>query len=320
MTAHAQPRELRTDNRVSGRRPLARAAASRRNRNIALLFLTPFALLFLAVYIIPIAYTVDQSLYKLRHDGLGLGAPTKVFNALGNYADVLRDSAFTGSIERVLLIGLVQVPIMLGLALLLALLLDARSTVLKRFFRLAYFLPYALPGVVGSLMWAYLVDPGLSPITALAHDIGWNLNPTSSRMLAPTIGNMLTWGWTGYNMLIIYSALQAIPPELSEAARMDGCSAWRISWHVKIPMVRPALILTTVFSIIGTAQLYNEPATLQTVAPNVGSSYTPIFAAFTAVADNDFPYAATESVILALLTLIVSFGFLRLVQRTGSIR
>ena len=209
---------------------------------------------------------------------------------------------------------------MLGLALALALLLDAKSTVFKRFFRLAYFLPYALPGVIGTLMWSYLVAPGLSPITALAHDLGWSLNLTSTSMLAPTIGNMLTWGWTGYNMLIIYSALQAIAPELSEAATMDGASAWRIAWHIKIPMVRPALILTTVFSIIGTAQLYNEPATLQAVAPNLSSTFTPIFAAHDAVANNDFPYAAAESVILALLTFVLSIGFLRLVQRRGVAR
>ena len=300
--------------------PSAVRASRRRIRRTALCFLAPFAVLFLGVYVAPIAYTVDQSLYKLHHSGLGLSAPTKTFAAFGNYVDAFHDSAFRASLLRVLLIGVVQVPVMLGLALVLALLLDAKSTLFKRFFRLAYFLPYALPGVIGALMWSYLVAPGLSPITSLAHDLGWSLNLTSNGMLAPTIGNMLTWGWTGYNMLIIYSALQSIPPELSEAATMDGCSSWRIAWHIKVPMVRPALVLTTVFSIIGTAQLYNEPATLQAVAPNLSSTYTPIFAAYDSVANNDFPYAATESVILAVLAFVLSFGFLRLVQRRGVAR
>jgi multiple sugar transport system permease protein len=312
---------LADGTRVDTARPPAPArAVRRRSRRTALYFLAPFAVLFLGVYVAPIVYTVDQSLYKLHHSGLGLSAPTKTFAALGNYADAFHDAAFRGSLLRVLLIGVVQVPVMLGLALLLALLLDAKSTLFKRFFRLAYFLPYALPGVIGALMWSYLVAPGLSPITALARHLGWSLSLTSNTMLAPTIGNMLTWGWTGYNMLIIYSALQAIPPELPEAATVDGCSAWRFAWHVKIPMVRPALVLTTVFSIIGTAQLYNEPATLQAVAPNLGSTYTPIFAAYDSVANNDFPYAAAESVILALLALVLSFGFLRLVQRRGVTR
>ncbi|MEY9847389.1 carbohydrate ABC transporter permease [Streptacidiphilus sp. MAP5-3] len=297
---------------------LAVSPHARRRVRTAAAFLAPFALLFAVVYVAPIGYTVYQSLFKLHRDGLGLSAPTKVFAGLGNYVDALHDADFRASLLRVLLIGVVQVPVMLGLALLLALLLDARSTLFKRFFRLAFFLPYAVPGVVGALMWSYLVAPGLSPITALGKAVGLHLDLTSNAMLAPTIGNMLTWGWTGYNMLIIYSALQAIPPELSEAARMDGCGAFRIAWHVKIPIVRPALVLTTVFSIIGTAQLYNEPAVLQHVAPNLSSSYTPIFAAYNAVDDNNFGYAATESVLLALLAFVLSFGFLKLVQRRGA--
>ncbi|WP_104820523.1 carbohydrate ABC transporter permease [Kitasatospora sp. MMS16-BH015] len=291
---------------------------TQRRARTAAAFLLPFAVLFALCYLAPIGWTVYQSLFKPHRDGLGLTPPTQTFAGLANYADALHDADFRGSLLRVLLIGVVQVPLMLGLALLLALLLDARSTLFKRFFRLAFFLPYALPGVVGALMWSYLVAPGLSPITAAAHTLGLHLDLTSDAMLAPTVGNMLTWAWTGYNMLIIHSALQAIPPELAEAARMDGCSAWRIAWHVKVPIVRPALVLTTVFSIIGTAQLYNEPAVLQHVAPNLSSSYTPIFAAYHAVDDNNFGYAATESVILALLAFVLSFGFLRLVQRKGA--
>jgi multiple sugar transport system permease protein len=282
------------------------------------MFLAPFALLFTALYLAPIGYTVYQSLFRTHHDGLGLSAPTQVFAGLSNYTTALADPAFRASLLRVLLIGVVQVPLMLAFSLALALLLDAKTTMFKRFFRLAFFLPYALPGVVGAIMWSYLVAPGLSPITAVAHHLGLSLDLTSNALLAPTIGNIITWGWTGYNMLIIYSALQAIPAELSEAATMDGCSALGIAWRIKIPLVRPALVLTTVFSIIGTAQLYNEPALLQNVAPNVSSTYTPIFAAYHAVSNNDFNAAATESIILAVLAFVLSFGFLKLVQRKGA--
>jgi multiple sugar transport system permease protein len=282
----------------------------RRRARTAAAFIAPFAVLFSGMYLAPIGYTVYQSLFRVHHSGLGLSAPTTVFAGLDNYATALGDPAFRGSLLRVLLIGIVQVPV-------LALLLDARSTLFKRFFRLAFFLPYALPGVIGAIMWSYLVAPGLSPITAAAHDFGLHLDLTSNALLAPTIGNMLTWGWTGYNMLIIYSALQAIPPELSEAARMDGCSPLRIAWHIKVPMVRPALVLTTVFSVIGTAQLYNEPAILHNVAPNLSSDYTPIFAAYDQINADNFNAAAAESVILAVLAFVLSFGFLKFMQRRG---
>ncbi|RAG83828.1 sugar ABC transporter permease [Streptacidiphilus pinicola] len=308
------PAPASAERRGSRRAP----AHVRRRARTAGAFLAPFLLLFCAMYVAPICWTVYQSLFRMHRDGLGLSAPTQVFAGLSNYSAALADPAFRGSLLRVLLIGVVQVPVMLALALGLALLLDARSTLFKRFFRLAFFLPYALPGVVGAIMWSYLVAPGLSPITAAAHHLGLHLDLTSNSMLAPTIGNMLTWGWTGYNMLIIYSALQAVPPELSEAATMDGCSAFGIAWRIKIPLVRPALVLTTVFSIIGTAQLYNEPAILHNVAPNLSSTYTPIYAAYDAVDANNFNAAATESVILALLAFVLSFGFLRLVQRRGA--
>ncbi|MER7753831.1 sugar ABC transporter permease [Kitasatospora sp. NPDC097643] len=301
-----------------GRRLPGRGRHQRRRRPPVVLFLAPFLVPFAAIYLAPIGYTVHQSLFRMHRSGLGLTAPTEVFVGLSNYATALGDAEFRGSLLRVLLIGLVQVPLMLLLALGLALLLDAKAAPLKRFFRLAFFLPYALPGVVGALMWSYLVAPGLSPITAAAHHLGLHLDLTSDALLGPTIGNMLTWGWTGYNMLIIYSALQAIPAELSEAATMDGCSAFAIAWRIKVPLVRPALVLTAVFSIIGTAQLYNEPAILHNVAPNLSSGYTPISAAYQAVGANDFNAAATESVILALLAFALSFGFLRLVQRRGA--
>jgi len=309
----SQPLSAPTGTRGAPRRP------ARRNRpgRTAAGFLLPFALLFVCLYLAPICYSVYQSLFTMHRSGLGLSAPTQVFGGLANYTRALGDAAFRSSLLRVLLIGVVQVPLMLGLALGLALLLDARTTLFKRFFRLAFFLPYALPGVIGAIMWAFLYAPGLSPISsALAH-LGLHVDFVSGGMLAPSIGNMITWGWTGYNMLIIYSALQAVPGELSEAAVMDGCGPWRIAWHIKIPAVRSALVLTTVFSIIGTAQLYNEPAVLQNIAPTLSSSYTPIFAAYNAVNDNDFGRAAADSVILAVLTFALSFGLLRLVQRRG---
>ena len=315
MTTVAPPRQRGPRQRDAGRRSSRHV---RRQARTAGLFLGPFAVLFAGIYLAPVGYTVYQSLFKVHHSGLGLTPPTTVFAGFANYTAALGDAGFRNSLLRVLLIGVVQVPLMLGLALGLALLLDAKHTIGKRFFRLAFFLPYALPGVVGAIMWSYLVQPDLSPITAAAHHLGVHLDLTSDALLAPTIGNMLTWGWTGYNMLIIYSALQAIPPELSEAATIDGCSAFRIAWHIKIPMVRPALILTTVFSIIGTAQLYNEPAILHNVAPNLSSDYTPIYAAYDQINNNNFNAAAAESVILAVLAFVLSFGFLKFMQRRGA--
>jgi multiple sugar transport system permease protein len=300
--------------RPAARRP---TPGQRRTRS-ALRFLAPFGLLFAATMLAPIGYALYQSFFKLQRSGLGLTPPTNAFAGLGNYSTALRDGPFMSSIVRVALLGIVQVPVMLGLALMLALLLDSRTAVLKRTFRLIYFLPYALPGAIAAIMWSFLYVPSISPFTSALRHIGLEVNFLSGDLVLASIGNMVTWASTGVMMLIIYSALQAIPGELTEAAAMDGCSGWRLAWHVKIPLVRPALILTMVFSIIGTAQLYNEPAILQQVAPTVTPAFVPIMATQQSADVNNYNYAATQSIILALLTFVLSFGFLKFTQRKGT--
>ena len=121
-------------------------------------------------------------------------------------------------------------------------------------------------------------------------------------------------------MLIIFAALQAIPTEIYESARIDGCSGWRVAWHIKIPLIAPALILTCIFSIIGTLQLFNEPQVLTAISNNISSSYTPnLYAYNTAFGNNNYYYAAAISVVLALVTCVLSFGFLRVTQRQAGV-
>ena len=88
--------------------------------------------------------------------------------------------------------------------------------------------------------------------------------------------NIVSWAFIGYNMIIIYAALRSIPTELYEAARVDGASEVRIAWSIKIPAIRPALLLTVIFSVIGTFQLFTEPKLMFSLAPNViGTAWTP---------------------------------------------
>ena len=285
------------------------------------LFILPFGVLFLLFFIIPIIYAIYQSLYRSERNGLGLGAATVSFNGLGNYGQVFYDPNFWSGIGRVLLYGVVQVPVMLILALVLALLLDSTVVRFKGFFRLAFFVPYAIPGIIAALLWGYLYDPGLSPIVKGVQALGLPapdfLGPHS---VLWSIANIAVWAWTGYNMLIIFAALQAIPSEIYESARIDGCSGWRIAWHIKVPLVAPALVLTGIFSIIGTLQLFNEPSVLSAISNNISSSYTPnLYAYYTAFGNNNYYYASAIAVVLALVTFVLSFGFLRITQRQAGV-
>ncbi|WP_148615579.1 carbohydrate ABC transporter permease [Nocardioides rubriscoriae] len=278
------------------------------------LFLLPFGLPFLLFYVAPVAYALWRSLFKIERTGGIYGKPTEVFAGLDQYRLVFQNDDFISSVLRVLGFGLVQIPIMLLLALGLALLLDSTVARFKALFRISFFVPYAIPGVVGALIWGFIYSPGLSPIVDLLGKAGLEPEFLSARWILWSIANVVTWTYTGYNMLIIYSALQAIPQEIYEAAKMDGASNWRIARHVKIPSVAPALVLTGVFSIIGTLQLFTEPIVFSKIATTITTTYTPNMVVLSA-GQNNYNYAAAISVTLALSTFVLSFAFLKITQR-----
>jgi multiple sugar transport system permease protein len=185
----------------------------------------------------------------------------------------------------------------------------------KRFFRLVYFVPYGIPGVVAALMWAFLYDPRLSPIVDLLNSAGAHVDLLGPGAILWSIGNVVTWTYTGYNMLILYAALQAVPSDIEEAARMDGANGWTIALRIKLPIIRPALVLTGVFSIIGTFQLFTEPQVFRSISTSVTSTYTPNLAAYSLASGDDYSGAAALSVILAAVTFLLSFLFLRFASR-----
>src|SRR6185436_17988862 len=160
---------------------------------------------------------------------------------------------------------------------------------------LAIFVPYAVPGVVATLMWGYLYGPDFGPFAQISNALGLGAPPflTQTGMLF-SIMNIVNWSFIGYNMIIIYAALRSLPSELYEAARVDGASEPRIAWSIKIPAVRPALLLTVIFSVIGTFQLFTEPKLMFTLAPNViGTAWSPnLYAYNVAFVNQDANYAA----------------------------
>lgn len=243
-------------------------------------FLAPFIVLFVTVFVVPIISSIYNSFYGLKQSGLGLGAPETIFIGLANYGDVLTSSVFWSGMGRVLGYAALQIPIMILGALGLALLLDSLAAKHISFFRLSYFLPYAIPGVIAAVVWTYLYQPNLSPLVAGLNAIGINIDFLGTNTVLASMANITTWTFMGYNMLIFLSALQAVPRELYEAARIDGASEWRVVRAIKVPMVQGAAMLAILLSIIGTIQLFNEPAVLKRSATFIDSAYTPMMMAY----------------------------------------
>ncbi|MER5791478.1 sugar ABC transporter permease [Streptomyces sp. NPDC001980] len=318
-TIDSAPRAHRREEPMKARLP-------RRRRNsgqsrTAYGFLAPFALVFAGLFFFPIGYAVYTSLFRQTFSGLGYGGSTLKFVGLSSYVTVFTTPDFYNGVLRLLTFGVVEVPLMLGLAIVLALLLDSRLASMKRFFRAVYVLPYTVPGVIAALLWGFLYQPGLSPIDSATRAMGLGeVNLVGAHLVLPSIGNIMIWAGAGFNMLIIYAALQSIPASVIEAARMDGAGEITIALRIKLPNVLPAVVMTCLFTIIGTLQLFNEPIVLADISNAIGTNYTPNMMAYNAAyGNNDEPLAAAISVSLALIAFVLSFGFLRLTSRAAGL-
>lgn len=279
-----------------------RAIKARRRRNnlYGWVFASPFTLLFIITFAVPILVSIYQAFFTSKAAGglYGGGERVTTFVGLENFQAVVTNGNFWLGMGRVLLYAAFQIPLMIGIALILALVLD--SFLIKRvtIFRLGYFLPYAIPGVVAAMVWLYLYSPQLSPLSSLT-----GINFFDQHIILASMANMTTWTFTGYNMLVFLAALQAIPTDLYEAARIDGASGWQIATRIKIPMLSSAALLTVLLSIIGTIQLFNEPTIMTLSNPWMGSDYTPMRMAYNTMmtSPGDPHMASAISLVMALI-------------------
>ncbi len=297
---------------VARRRGIRSPLRLLRRGSIPYIFLAPFVTLFSFFFLIPLGYAFRLSLYQERMIG------GTVFVGSGNYQQLLHDSDFWDGVQRVVLYGLVVIPLGLGLALLFALFIDSGTVPFAGLFRLGFFLPYAIPGVVAALLWGYLYGPAFGPFAQAATQ--FNLPQPqflSDSGMLPSIGNISIWLYTGSNMIIFFAALQSIPADLYEAATMDGANGRRIAWHIKVPLIAPALAMMGILSIIGTLQIFTEPQILAQLAPDViGTHYTPnLYAYNLAATGQQFNYVAAVSFGLGAVIIVCSSLFLGIVNR-----
>ena len=278
-------------------------------------FVGPFMVVFALVFLAPIAYSIYLSLYRTRLIG------GTAFVGIENYTKVLQDPQFWAAFGRVAAFLAVQVPIMLFLALLVALAIDSGRLYGKAFFRVAVFMPYAVPAVVATLMWGFMYGTQFGLVGNINEAFGASLpDPLSPDLILASIGNIVTWEFVGYNMLIIYSALRVVNPSLYEAAEIDGAGQLRIIWAIKLPALRGALVIATIFSIIGSFQLFNEPSILKTVAPNAITTYfTPnVYAYSLSFEGQQYNYSATVAIVMGVITMVIAYAVQLRGMRKGS--
>jgi multiple sugar transport system permease protein len=279
---------------VPARTTLWRSGHAKREA-AALSMATPFLVLFALFVVVPLGYAIVHSLSQ---------PSGKSGTTVSNFSEVIHSGDFWSGVERVLYLGVIQIVIMLGLAMGLALLLDSPLCKGKRMFALIYFVPYAVPGVIATIMWGFILSP---QVDSLVHGAG--VNPLSLRLVLYSIVLIVLWEFTGYNMTIYLTGLASISPEVLEAARIDGCSNLQLALRIKLPLIRRMIIFTAVLSIIGTLQLFNEPEILSALVP-LTPSYTPNLSIYNEAFEfGNIPFAAAESLILGVIIVVATAAF-----------
>jgi multiple sugar transport system permease protein len=317
MSLALKPKPLTTPPAEAGD---VRAPGRQWRRSVALKgasFTLPFFAGFVVFTVVPLIMALSKSLYTSKSSGLGFGEKTVTFSGFENFGRVLHDGRFWGSMWRVALFAVVVIPLIQLTSLALALLLDSVRRRAAGKLRIAMLVPYMAPGIVATLIWIYLYSPAVGPLTPFFKLFGIDANFYSSGMIWVSVGNLIAWGSIGFNMLIVYGALQAVPPDVFDSARVDGASEWRIAWSIKVPYVRRSLVLVSVLGIIGTLQIFSEPLLFRSMSPEtVTKDFTPIMTIYNqAFAVGDFNYAAALSIVLALVVGLISAVFYKLTNK-----
>lgn len=276
---------------------------SKRHNLTGWAFLTPAAILIVIMSFVPMVRALILS-FKT-----GIGANMK-WAGIFNYQRMFQDKVFMQALKNNFLYLIIQVPVMLVLALILASMLNNKDLKFKGLFRTCIFLPCATSLVSYAIVFRTLfamdgfVNMLLVKLHILDKGINWLANPGTARAV---IIIALIWRWTGYNMVFYLSGLQNIDYSVYEAARIDGASPFQSFWKITVPLLKPTILLTTIMSTNGTLQLFDESVNLTNGGPsnatitmshyiyNMSFKYTP-----------NFGYAAAMSYLILILVAILA--------------
>lgn len=218
-------------------------------------FLVPFLLFFSVFMLFPIIFSFYMSLHKWG----GLGQAT--FTGLKNYMRIFTDSTFHTALINTTFMWLTSTPLILGFALILAVMLNKNEVKFLKYFRVGYFMPFVTSTVVVGVIFTILLDSSFGLVNFFIESIGFEKIPflTSVTWSKISIVIVLTWRWVGYNTIIMLAGLQNIPEDLYEAAEIDGGTTLQKFFYITVPMMRPIILFTFILSTIGSFQIFTEP-------------------------------------------------------------
>lgn len=293
-------------------------AASRAEVRAAFLFLTPGLLIIGLFFLLPVAAVLllsftDFDLYALADLG-----NTRIV-ALENYRKLLTDGVFWIALRNTLIFALVGGPLTLVLSLGAALLVNSRLARFKGFFRTVFFAPVVTTLVGVAVVWRYLYHPRFGLINYV---LGWFGVPpldwlSDTTWALPAIILLSIWKNFGYAMVLFLAGLQSIPPQLYEAARIDGAGIWREFRHVTLPLLAPTFLFVGIITSIGYLQIFAEPYVMTRGGGPVNSTLTVVLFMYKeGFRWWNMGFAAAVALVLFLVILAATLLQIRL-QRRG---
>jgi len=274
------------------------------------LYVTPATLLYILFMLYPVIYSLFMVTQKWR-------GFNRQFIGFGNFIRMVQDSIFWKAFSHNFLFMLIQVPIMIILALILATILNSEIKRFKGVFRTIYFLPCVTSLVAYSVIFRILLQSNgifnnlLQDIHLINEPIGWLSNGFWAKI---TIMLALTWRWTGYNMVFFLVGLQNIDSEIYEAAEVDGAGKIKQFFSITLPLLVPVILFSLITSTNGTMQLFDEPNILTWGGGPSNETMTVALYIYNQafVLNSDLGYAATLSYVMVFIAAVLAFIQLRL--------
>ena len=287
-----------------------------RKRLEVIVLVGPALLLFLTFVLLPVLQAVYYSVFQWN----GLG-PLDNFVGLGNYREAVSDETFRSAIGHnfiILALSLaIQLPLGLGIALLLNRPMFGRTAL-----RLMIFVPYVLAEVIAGVVWLLMLQPrGL--IDAILQGVGLEnaqqLWLGDQNIALYTLFVVLTWKYIGFAIILFLAGLQGVPPELHEAAALDGASWWQIQRQITIPLLGPTIRTWIFLSMIGALQLFDMVWILTKGGPGTSTQTMATYLIQQGFERSRLGYGAAAAVILFLISLVVAVLYQRFVMRVDNL-
>ncbi len=277
-----------------------------------LVFLPPSLILFSVFVVLPMVDAATFSFFNWNGYG-----PITNFVGFDNYVDVVTHRNFGTAVRNSLIVVAVSLLIQLPLAMWAALALSERGVSIN-VLRTIFFVPFMLAEVAAGLIWKFVYDGnyGLLPIVGDALGVEMPFVLADKFWVIPAIMLVITWKYFGFHMMIFIAGLQSIPAEVIEAARLDGVKKWQIVRHIKLPMVRSAIVISVFFAITGALQLFDIIIPLTNGGPSHTSHTIVTFLYQFGILRMKLGFGGAVSVILFIACVLVALAYRRILFRS----